>query len=248
MQYTFFVGQRKLYHCCWALWEMSSLSLSFALTHPVSITVFTLLVSAAIISFPANTSTTASWNSYDISLLSSKDRSLLPSHGRRGTEGEVLSFFLLSTSLFTELLSHEKLNWKSFLSSQERGKSLQDSLLGIYSAANFDIIGHPGYQSHIIFATLSKASQAASSWVVQILLTLHISCIWNKSLCPPETLRQISGNSISDSSLSRKFENICASMWLISITGIENIFHSVRATVIPVSNDGISPGWVVTQI
>jgi len=77
----------------------------------------------------------------------------------------------LSTSLFTALLRPEKLNQNSDFSKNTRGKRaffcsplLVGEGLGVrYSSANFEITGPHGYPSHIILATLSKASPAASS-------------------------------------------------------------------------------------
>jgi len=78
----------------------------------------------------------------------------------------------LSISLFTELFNQEKLKSKPSFSSQTLGNRFLFSQL--YSNANLEIIGQPGYSSHIILATLSKASQAESSVVHQILLKSHI--------------------------------------------------------------------------
>jgi hypothetical protein len=71
-----------------------------------------------------------------------------------------------------------------------------------------EIIGPPGYQSHIILAALSKASQPASSQVCQSFVISHKSLIKYISLCHQETVKQDNGNSISISSLSKKFEKI----------------------------------------
>jgi hypothetical protein len=86
-----------------------------------------------------------------------------------------VSSHLASTSLFTALFKPEKLNIDSLLSSHTLGKSFFSSQL--YLSASSDIIGHQGYGSHIIFATLSKASHAASSVVAHTFSLSNIEFI-----------------------------------------------------------------------
>jgi hypothetical protein len=84
------------------------------------------------------------------------------------------NFSLLSTSLFTELLSQEKLKSNQSFSSHTLGNNVLDFKSCLFSSSNsfdnLEIIGHHGYQRFIIFATLSKASHQASSVVHQSLL------------------------------------------------------------------------------
>jgi len=151
---------------------------------------------AAFTSFQANTSVIAFSNSKLICLLSSKLNS-------------PFSKILLSTSLFTLLFKPEKENSKSLFTSQTRGnKSIEVHQFSLYSEASLEIIGQPGYQSHIILATLSKTSQPASSQVCHNFIVFHMSFIRYISLCPHETVKHASGKFISFSCLSKKFENI----------------------------------------
>jgi hypothetical protein len=112
-----------------------------------------------------------------------------------------LKSHLLSTSLFTALFKPEKLKSKPSLSSQTLGNKFLE--IQLYSQANLEIIGHPGYQSHIIFATLSKASQLASSVVQPSFFISNIFSIKYSSLCPQETVKQTKGYFISSCFLSR---------------------------------------------
>jgi hypothetical protein len=99
-----------------------------------------------------------------------------------------LSFILLSTSLFTADFNHENEKSNSFFLSRTLGNNGSDfSKIPFFSSLSFnsfsysfakeEIIGHHGYPNHIILATLSKASQAASSLDAQIFSILNISSI-----------------------------------------------------------------------
>jgi len=112
----------------------------------------------------------------------------------------------LSTSRFTALFNQEKEKFKLFFSSNTFGKIQIKGFL--YSFANFDIMGQPGKPSHIIFDTLSKASQAESSKVSHINLDLNRLSQRYISLCHQDTVRQIEGNFKLFNFLSKRFAKI----------------------------------------
>jgi hypothetical protein len=126
-------------------------------------------------------------------------------------------------------LSHENEKLCSFFTSQTLGNIVVSACFSAavlslcsfshfcfnsisYSADNFEIIGPQGYPSHIILATLSKASPPASSQELPSFSISHIEFIEYMSLCPHETVRQINGNFISSCFLSKKFAKMCPSI------------------------------------
>ncbi len=148
-EYIFEIGAVKVICRNFASFFIVSSRWSFALTHPASTTELKPYTSTAWNSLYASILTTVCSNSNAISRISVS-----------------VSTHLLSTSLFTALLIPEKEKSCPSLSSNTFGKIEQNS--HSYSLASFPIIGPPGYQSPIIFATLSKASQAESSSVSPI--------------------------------------------------------------------------------
>ena len=121
------------------------------------------------------TSTTASWNSYAISHTNSSGSGDMV----HGTWSQLFSSFLVPCSLSLNFFNknetwdfiHEKLNSKPSL---ERNILLNStSLFGFPCKAFSEIHCPPGYGPHIILATLSKHSPAASSNVYPILAILY---------------------------------------------------------------------------
>jgi hypothetical protein len=122
---------------------------------------------------------TVSWNSNAISLLSSwvkyfnvswifsrylvfiSHSEVIGSNESFDNNEALFCKTLLSISLFTAVFNHENEKSRPFLSSNTFGNIHLN--FQVYSEANLDIIGQPGNPTHIIFATLSKASQALSS-------------------------------------------------------------------------------------
>src|SRR5258706_8835963 len=119
--------------------------------------------------------------------------------------------------------------------------------------ASSSIIGPAGYSRPSIRPILSKASPAASSRVPPsqtVSLWLFIN---TRSVCPPDTIRAIAGNSGSMSlpcsfsfarndGVSIQLAYICPYKWLTGISGLFQAKERVFAVSTPTSNDPISPG------
>lgn len=151
MLYTFLAGAKKVYPSFCAICSRVFLRRSFALTPPANIIELTQVFLAARLSFVARTITMECSNSKAIS--------------RRSAWLNTPRFLIFRASISrrTALLSQEK--EKSKLSDSSNGMGKSQEKLPVYSLAYFATIGPPGKPSHMAFATLSKASPAASSRV-----------------------------------------------------------------------------------
>ena len=156
-------------------------SFVFALTQPASTILFPPNCSWARKSFFTRVLITTSSNSKAICSRSSSESA--PDFSIRR-----------STSLFTAVFSQE--NEKSRESFSKRTSGNTHIYSPEYLEAIREIIAQPGKPSHIIFETLSKASQAASSRVCPIGERSNLDLQRYISVCPPETVSTIDGNGI----------------------------------------------------
>ncbi len=155
IEYIGSIGARKGIEASWAMESILDLRIWFALTQPARIIIFDWVWSIALSILRERISVIASSHSYAISSISSSES--IPVNAMR-----------LSISLFIALLSPEKEKSRESFSRRTSGKSLfvkRSPSFPLCSAASFEIFAHPGKPSHIIFATLSKHSPAASSLV-----------------------------------------------------------------------------------
>gem|GEM_PF-3958398 len=132
-------------------------------------------------------------NSYAISRISLSDR-----------------VHRVSISRFTAVLSQEKEKSRESRSRRTTG-NIPRYPFG-YSLASFASFAPHGNPSHIILATLSKHSPAASSRVCPRSSNSNTDFQRYISVCHQLTVRTTAGKVISTSSRSRKFANICASI------------------------------------
>lgn len=113
---------------------------------------------------------------------------------RSSSESVPVFCIRISISRFTAVLSQENEKSRDSFSRRTSG-NIQTYSPG-YIEALREIIAQPGKPSHIIFETLSKASQAASSRVCPIRERSNRDLQRYISVCPPETVSTIDGNGI----------------------------------------------------